>query len=190
VLRDIISGGEAQLSAARARKLERQKQLLLAFGSQEMARKLLGDDPFVNTVSADPYTSMSTLGLSRRAEIDQSRDTTEQMNQSNLFFSSARGQSLAEIARQRMLRDYQATNEFQSGLGALNDEYSGMEAQIMAQRRAAEQEAYNRAIQDAIAHWWNAPAGAAGSSAAPAAPGGVYAGPDRNLGRRMEMGLY
>lgn len=191
VLRDVISGGESQLSAGRARKLERQKQLLLAFGSQEMARKLLGDDPFVNTVSADPYTAMSSLALSRRAEIDQSRDATEQLNANgNLFFSSHRGQTLAEVARQRMLRDYQATNEVQSGLGALNDEYTGLEAQVMAARRAAEQEAYSRAIQEAIAKWWSAPAGGGASSAAAPPPGGAYSGADRNIGRRMELGLY
>jgi hypothetical protein len=150
ILQQIIAGGNEALTGGKARMLRDQKQALLAFGSRDLARKLLGEDPFVDTVSDDPFTSMSALGLSRRQEMDDTRNTNEGLNKMNLFFSSERGDQLADVTRQRLLRDATSTNQFQSQLTSFQDVYAQLQEQVRQQRMQAEQEAYQRAIEAAI----------------------------------------
>jgi hypothetical protein len=177
VLENLIASQNTALGTARNSQLEQQKQLLLSFGSQEMARKLLGDDPFVNTVSADPNTSLSTLGISKRQELDAMREADETVyGPANLNFSSARTRGLADITRQRILRDAGYETDMQAALQGLTDQYGNLVNQFGAERRSAEQQAYDRAIQMAISKFLygggaGTGAGAGGSTATTPGPG-------------------
>lgn len=191
LLQNTIAAGSSTLMGGRARMLDDQKKLLLQFGSREMARKLLGEDPFVDTVSDDPFTSLSTLGLSRRQELDDTREGNEAWNANNLFFSSTRGQGLADIARERMMRDYASTNALQAALTGVGDRYTGLEQTVAGQTRTAEQEAYQRAIQMGLASFFNpgAPRGGGMPGAGAQATGVGGVGLNAARGRRVaEMG--
>jgi hypothetical protein len=134
LLQTALQGGEMQLTGARARMLEQQKQLLLKFGSREMAQKLLGSDPFVNTVSDDPYAGTSDLAQSRYQEIADRNQADIANNKLNLFFSSSRAGDLATVARERLLRESALQNQLQSDLGGLSDNYTTIEQAVRAQK--------------------------------------------------------
>jgi len=171
LLQQAILGQTETQTEADARRLRDQKELLLGFGSQELARKILGNDPFVNTISDDPFKAMSTLALNRRQEIDNQRLASEALNQNNLFFSSTRGNTLADITRQRLLADAQGTQQVQGSLNSIEDQHAQVVAAIKAARQQAEQEAYQRALEAALASGWGGAGGTQGNGAAAPTPG-------------------
>lgn len=116
-----------------------ERQLAITLGDPTWAATVLGaNDPALAGVSDSP-TSLTTLGqLARQLQADQ-LSTDEGLGQQNLFFSGAR------VGKQRDLA-YKHTTDVQAAEGKAQDQYHTLE-----QQRMADEDAYNKAVEDALA---------------------------------------
>lgn len=173
ILQQIIAGQDASLARGRAGLLDTQKQLLLRLGSQQLASKVLGNDPFVQTVGQDPF---SMLGLINR-QYDQNRSAMdEDLNQANLFYSGARVKGQQDLAYERLRSENEAVTGTQDALTAAMSQFQGLQEQLYADRQQAEQEAYNRALELALAYGYTGEQPGSGAPASQPAAAGAMAG--------------
>lgn len=178
------------------------KQLLLGYGSVELAKKFLdANDPLLATISADPEKSMSFLAQSTKGFNEGNRQIDESSNQPglNLFFSSARAGNLKENAYQRQLRDSQEATSVNSGIQGAEDTWSQTMFQLAMMQRQLEREAAWAAAMAAAqggygggggqgqnGQWWwnqnNADVNAQWAGIPPVVPGANYNGGGNPLG--------
>jgi hypothetical protein len=95
------------------------RSLLMGFGSQEMARKILGaNDPSIAGISDAPG-GMSTLAQLHRGYDQNVHNTDESLNRSNLFYSGYRGTQDANLAYNYGLGRFNAEQALQKALDAI-----------------------------------------------------------------------
>jgi hypothetical protein len=103
------------------KSLEEQKRILLEFGSKELARSVLGNDPFVDTISDNPDTSTSILGRLGYNYRQQQQGFNEASSEGNLFYGGGRGVGLRDLAHQNLLNVSDATSTARQQLTASQD---------------------------------------------------------------------
>lgn len=109
------------IAGLKAKSLEEKKRILLGFGSKELARSVLGNDPFVDTISDNPDTSTSTLGALGYQYRQQQQGFNETSNASNLFYGGGRGLGLRDLAHQNLVDVANATTTARGQLTASDD---------------------------------------------------------------------
>lgn len=94
-----------QRGKLQASTLEAQKRRLLAFGSRELASKVLGEnDPFLSQVSDDPTKSTSWMAEANRRLRQLLSQTSENLGHNyGLWNSSGRTQQLSDIGREHQV---------------------------------------------------------------------------------------
>jgi hypothetical protein len=151
IVAQIKAANLQSVSGAEAAALEGKRNLLTQFGSQEIARRILGaNDPTLAGISDNPDTSLSTLGQLARSYREQGRTADENLNQQNLFYSGARVRSLRDLG-------YGQQKDTANATSALNDKLAGLDqAVLQAQDEARQREiqgrsdALSRAVQFAM----------------------------------------
>lgn len=171
ILQKVLAAMKAGLTTARGNALSQYKDLLLGFGSQELAKttlsKLLGQagysdlpggkkiDKFLASVSDNPDTSQSTMAQLARALREATRTTNEGMSSSqggNLFFSGAHARSLRDLDYQHQAQTANATQALRQALFGASQGELATEQSWSQQILAAEEAAYSRALQVALAN--------------------------------------
>ena len=149
-LQDFLGQYNAESGSDQAGTLDKQKQLLLGFGSKELARKLLGEnDPFVNSISDDPSNSFSVLANLRRRYDQTVANTNQLLNKQNLWFSGYRGKQLGEMATANLQDINEQTGMAQGKFTELGDALLARQSQRTKDKRTAEFEAWQRAVDEA-----------------------------------------
>ena len=128
---------QTDLNTQAAMNLASKKRILLGFGSQELARKLLGDDPFVNLVSANPDTSTSTLAQTAYTYRNKVQGFNEAENAANLFYGGGRGFGLRDLAHANLVDIANQTADIEDQLSGYDENYAA-------------------AVRTAQANYWNA----------------------------------
>lgn len=140
LLQGLQSQQTQDLNTLAAQNLANKKRVLLGFGSQELARKMLGDDPFVGLVSNNPDTSSSTLAQSAYAYRKGVQGFNESENEGNLFYGGGRGVGLRDMAHANLI---DIANQTQG----VEQQLSGYDESFSAAQRAAAQNYWNAAMQ-------------------------------------------
>ncbi len=153
---------------AQAGALAAKKRDLIDFGSKDLATQTIGD---TNTATAAAQNPFSTLAQLLGAHDRNDLGVNETRNKQNLFYSSTRGNDLTTEGKDYLLR--QATAQ-----GALERALTGYDSQVLqAQDSAAQNElsaeeaAYMRAIQFALANGGYGDSGGGGGSGDSGDPG-------------------
>lgn len=165
----------AQIKAANAQglgqqdaaALEGKRNLLLGFGSQEIARQLLGmNDPTIGAISDNPDTSQSTLGRINRSFREQGHQTDESLNKANLFYSGTRVKALSDLgyAQQSSIAD--ATSALREKLAQIDQAVTDAQSAARDREIQARNDALNRAVQFASQYGVDPGAGPAPQAAA------------------------
>lgn len=149
ILAQIQAAGLRNVGDAEAAAKEQTWNALLGFGSQELARKVLGNDPRIQTISDDPNTSFSTLAQIGRAYHDNVRHSDDTDNAANLFYSSARIGHLAD-------ESYHNQSNIATATAAVQNRLSQIQDALLAAKQAASDrylqglsDSYGRQVQDA-----------------------------------------
>lgn len=154
ILQMIVGPGgtaETDTSLANASLLDAQKRALMSLGSRSLAETILGpEDPFLSTITDDPFSGMSQLAkIGRQFSYDPRLrglgwQTQENLNQRNLFYSGERGLQEAALGRSRLESQFgaeeAARNVLEQARAAWLDSMRG----IRDRRTSAEADAYNR----------------------------------------------
>jgi hypothetical protein len=151
ILQGVYRRGEADTRLAQQQAIDARKQLLLGYGSQEMARKYLGaNDPFVATVSDDPATSFSALANIARQYNTGVVNLGNQVNAlgQNTWWGSAHGSGLADLAVARMQDQATQEQQFNQGWQGISNDLTGALRDVENTKLGAEQAAYQRAIDE------------------------------------------
>lgn len=200
ILQKYIAAMDAAMKTTRGNAVSDYENLLLGFGSQKMARdfltKLLGSKEYADAagvgmahdgdlpkpiediiggISDNPDTSQSTLGRISRALREATRSTNSNFNKANLFFSGSRGRGLRDLDYENQGQIADATQALQQALTGIGRGVTGTEQQWQMGLMSAEESAYMRALQQALA----AASGASGSgdfAGAASEPGGGIGG--------------
>lgn len=147
-----VALNQQEMNAYKAWTTDQQKRLLLGFGSQALAQQILGNDPFVNTISSDPANSMSTLAQIARSFTEANTTLNNQLNDQNLWYSSHRANELARLGQEQVAANAQAEGEVRAGLGELAAAMLSKEAGLRARLAEAERLARERAREEAAAN--------------------------------------
>lgn len=161
--------------------LEQLKQLLLGYGSKSLASAMinpaaqqagtyLGGAPdesaWLNSFgdSENPDTSFSTLAqLAHQAGITR-KNTLEDYNKQNLYYSGAYGKAQGQDAYADQLAHANALKSIQEKMTSLGSDYLGSINSSIAADNQAANDAYQAELQRAIAN---------GAGTVPYAPGGA-----------------
>lgn len=168
ILQNVLAAQKAALQTARGSLASQWKEMLLGYGSQELARSTLGElfrksgyksldaaknlDPYYASISDNPDTSLSTLARLARSLRETTTATNEQLNANgNLFFSGARGRALRDLDYQHQAQVADASQALRQALNAAQKDELGVESSWQQQVLQAQADAYNRALQMALA---------------------------------------
>jgi len=147
-LQDFLAMGEPSKAAFD----EQKKNALIGFGSQELARKYFGNDPFIQSISDNPDTSFSTLAKENRNYRDTGIGTDESLNQQNLYFSGYRGKALGDLAYQHLQNINQGTQGLQNQFAGWDQQYAQALRDWQFQKLQMEQAARDWATQNSLAN--------------------------------------
>lgn len=151
----VLQAFDAQSLASRGKRsaldLERQKRILLGFGSRSLAEEILGeDDPFLGSVSDDPDSSTSALAQLGYNFRQAKRDTIEDYNQQNLFWGGHHLKAQEELARERLLQEAGLATQTRDQLSSISEAFEEFLANQREGRIGAEAQAYQNAIEAAL----------------------------------------
>lgn len=137
-LRDNIN---TQIRIAQQNALANKKDILLGFGSQQLARELLGggNDAFINTISDNPDTGTSWLAKENFATRMNRAVTNENLNAANLFYSGARIVGLQNVARQHLLNVDEQSKAVRSAIAKIQQDLLARIAELNNQFITASQ---------------------------------------------------
>lgn len=137
-----ISQAQADATAARTR-------LVIGLGDPELAKKLGLKEQVQKQAGENTFGTFQEL--SRALQRRNTFDITGQMSdQGNLFYSTARTRALGLSGEQYLRDKSQATSAAQSTLADISSRQTQARMAAQAQIIAAEQDAYNRALQQAL----------------------------------------
>lgn len=165
ILQRVISGQDSLLSDAKEAMRAEQRRVLLGFGSKELARKVLGEDPFVDAISNDPRSSTSTLAQLAHQFQRQQEGFNEAANDQNLWYSGYRAEGLADLNRNQLFAESDAARQVGGTLEEILQRYLQAQSQSTAAKLSAEEAAYLRALDRAKTGTMDEPDVPAGDSA-------------------------
>lgn len=149
---------------------EGRRQALINFGSQDVARGVLGaNDPTVAAISSDPDKSNSVLAQIARGNRDTVNATDEALNQDNLFYSGHRAKTLANLATEKLRSESAAEAALRQQLSGFTGDQGSAEEQYRQAIADAQQGAYGSALDQAL-QYGIGPAEAAPPPGPPGAP--------------------
>lgn len=99
------------------------------FAPQQGSAGVGGDDPFFNLISDDPDKSTSTMAKINRAYRDRQKETNEELNSGNLWYSGGRGVALNQLNRSKLEDVDNATRDVQAELSSIDDEIAAIQRQ-------------------------------------------------------------
>lgn len=146
---------------ANAEALRLRKQLALDYGDETIARQYGGEE-HAAAARGNPNSILAQLARSYQQGQQQ---LEEDYNQNNLFYSGARIKGLADFAQQYQAQQAAAAQEEQARLGDISSNLAAALHAADLQDIQAQQEAYARSLQSALA------AGGTGQEEAAAAGG-------------------
>lgn len=154
------------LNQAASGYLASTKDLLLGYGSQELAKQTLDQllkDPkiaaiftpadeaaFLSAISANPDSSMSTLARIARSQRERASQADESMNQANLFYSGPRAKALGDQAYGFQGESQDARGKVMDALSRIGGDYNAAANAARSGDLAGFQSAYERALQEAL----------------------------------------
>lgn len=196
ILQKMIAARDAALKTTRGNAVGDYEDLLLGFGSQQIAHDFLGKllsnpdyasaagvgaasggklpsaiESLIGGISDNPDTSQSTLGRISRALREATRQTDSNLNGANLFFSGTRGRALRDLNYENQGQVSDATQALQQALTGITRGVTGAEQSWQMQMLSAEEAAYMRALQSALASAGGASGVGTGIAMPPAPPG-------------------
>lgn len=130
---------------ARASALKQKQDQLLAYGDENLARSLLGDDAFAKAAGKNPTSTLAQLGQQRGRNV---HDLTEGLNKANLLYSGYRVNQEEQGAQDFQNALAQAAAGVNSSLGGIDSNLAGALGQNERERIAAMRDAYARHAQD------------------------------------------
>jgi hypothetical protein len=124
---------EQQMGKLKAGTLEQQKRRLLAFGSRELAAKILGEnDPFLSQISDDPTKSTSWMAEANRRLRQLLSQTSENLGHSyGLWNSSGRTNALSDLGREHQVAVARESEAVQDDLAAMQSTLTQAESDWM-----------------------------------------------------------
>lgn len=159
---NLVGQKNTRMAGVRGQALEKQKNLLLGFGSKEIARSILGAkinpatgaaysqegwfDPWLGTINENEQTGTGWLETSGWKYHRNVRDFNEGENAANLWYGGGRVGGLADMARQRTVDIAEQTQALRENLQAAEDPVITAELNWQDMIDAAAREAYNRKI--------------------------------------------
>lgn len=146
----VQAANAAAMTQMRAKAKEQQRQMLIGYGSQELAKKVLGaDDPTIGSISHNPNTSTSTLARIARGYRETVASNEEQLNKANLFYGGYRLKRLGDLSYQNQAQQADAAQQMQAALQGIQD-------QIAAEHQS-ESDRYLQSLSDAYGRWISQP---------------------------------
>jgi hypothetical protein len=148
ILARIRAVGQESIAQAEAEAKAARTKLVIGYGSPELAGTL-GLGGSAGAASANPFSTLGELkrGYQRRNVFDIDRPLSDQ---ANLFYSTERGRQRA-LSGESYLRDQaQAQAAVQEQLAQISNQLTQARMSAQAQRIQAEQDAYQRALQQAL----------------------------------------
>jgi hypothetical protein len=144
VLQQIQALQQANVASAEASAQAARSQTLINFGYDPEMASLYGDQQTAGSAKANPYSVLSELSHSH--ELRQ-QGLNENLNKSNLFYSSTRSNALGEEGRSYLGQQAGARSALASSLG-------GIAAGVLQARQSA-QGAVTQGQTDAYTRWLN-----------------------------------
>ena len=139
-----ISGQSRDNARAEAGNLRR--QTAIDFGDEGIARQV-GDESTVAAAAGNPFSYLARLNRDGQEATRQ----TEQNYGGNLFFSGARGNALGQLGQNLIERQADVTGQGRARLGEIEANLLAAEQFASAQEMQAEEDAAQRAIEQALA---------------------------------------
>jgi hypothetical protein len=136
------SRGDAQANATALRL-----QLAQQYGDEQLARQY-GGEAQAAAARANPNSVLAQLAHSYQTG---QQGLEEALNQQNLFYGGARVRQLAELANQYQSQQAGAAGEEQGALGSITSNLAAAMHAADLQDAQAQQDAYNRQLQYALA---------------------------------------
>lgn len=131
---DILNADiDRQIALAKQQALANERSTLIGFGSQSLARKYLGNDPIIATISDDP-NSQSTLGRLAYGYGQNQKSTNENMNAANLFYGGARNVALTQLAHKHTGDLFDQTSAVQKQLDFYEQQKQNLIASLIHQK--------------------------------------------------------
>lgn len=149
-----------RIGKAKTQMTEALRQLVLRLGDKDLARSLLGDDPILGAISADPDSSTSELASLARNYRDLTRGVEEQLNQEGLHYSGHRqGRVLPGLANDQLRDQAALVGSAQEKIGGLNRGLLDFENAVTGEELTAREGAYGRSLEEALKYNYGAAAG-------------------------------
>lgn len=149
----IAAQSGSDVAQAETAALEQKRKALLALGSSDLARSVLGaGDPTLSAISDNPDTSTSALARIGKFYRDQTVQANDQWNAANLWYSTARTKGLGDLAHNQVVDTADAVASAQDQLSQIGAAL--LDAKNTAARNdaaAAAQADYKAAQDKAIA---------------------------------------
>jgi hypothetical protein len=149
ILARIRAVGQESIAQAEAEARAARTKLVIGYGDPGLAGKLKLSGAVAGQAGANPFSTLGELkrGYERRNVFDVDRPLSDQ---ANLFYSTERGRQRA-LSGESYLRDQaQAQAAVQEQLAQISNQLTQARMAAQAQRIQAEQDAYQRALQQAL----------------------------------------
>jgi hypothetical protein len=153
------AANEAAIKTALRGSLDEQERMLLGYGSQELARSVLGAvdpslrgdptiAPTIAAISDNPDTSTSMLARLARSYRDVTAANEDAMNKNNLFYSGYRVKRLGDLSYSNQTNLADAASRAQDALRQIAAGVLGVRNSAQDRLLQAIENAYNRWLQN------------------------------------------
>jgi hypothetical protein len=145
-----------QVADAEASALGARKTSLIGYGYDPALQKLYPDNSTAEAARQNPFSTLAQL-LYGHNQRDHS--LTEALNKANLFYSGERINQTGNEGREYTLEQSQAGTALRSALAQIAQQVLQAKMQAQQNELQGESDAYNRAIQFALANGTGMPGG-------------------------------
>lgn len=147
-LQGILAAQEGTISKAKTDALDQQRQSLIGFGSQELAREMLGaNDPTLAAISDNPDAATSTLAALNRNYRGQQVTLDDSLNKENLWYGGWHGKELGDLNQQKAQDVADATAQERAAIAQILSSLAATTTGARNAEQQAELEAALRAQQ-------------------------------------------
>lgn len=137
---------EAMLNSDLNLTLEQKIKALIAFGDEELAKQMLGENhPAVEAIRANELSTVKNIEKESASDLEQ---LEEELNSANLHYGGYRlGKALPQHQERKLAAKGDAMSRLQAALQALRDEETQAQGRFNQGLYEAETDAYDRAVQ-------------------------------------------
>lgn len=134
VLAKIRAANQALIAQAEAAARAKKKRALIAFGSPDLARQIIGDEATAQAAASNPFSTVKQLA---EALAKNQRAIDETRAQQRLFYSSTRARDLSEEGKRYLGSLAKAQSNLQRELEAIDAELLALKMQLSQQETDA-----------------------------------------------------